>query len=429
MSSSTPGWLPIEVVSRILEIFFDKLLDDHHVWTYPEWTICCSLDPFLSPFWTAELLRLRLVCKSWATAATPICFRTVWSGSSIQAQRIIDLMTSPRQALDLSPFVRAKRLAFQDIQFWLEQEGEDIDPTLPLALSMDQVVEVITLIGHNATELTLKVSDEIMITPALVEAVSNIKGLKTLSIHGTRYYQPSEIHDPRAFSDLLAAAPNLECLVFDACNMEDLTLAPTSLSKLKHISLIDCFDSKNIEAINVICDAARDSLKCIEVVGDGDDLNSLEYPTMIEPAFETILSKLEVLFCYSVVKDVPENIIQTEFPRLRIIRNLYVSDYGEDELIGDWPIFRHVRTIVQPIFDGQEFWRSNLNYTSDDPWKPPKLRLLVFTGLCTEGEELDPDLLEALKSHGIHCRYIYEVKPDEISELDLRFNGPMESVG
>ncbi|EGG04952.1 uncharacterized protein MELLADRAFT_64486 [Melampsora larici-populina 98AG31] len=376
-NSQQDGWLPVEIVSQIVEIFFDQLSAGKV--SCQDWVESIAYDLLLSSSSTAELLSLRLVCKTWDMAVTPICFRAVWFHDSKGVQSIIDLMTIP-EPLDISSFV----------------------------------IKMINLIGRNVTELHLKVSDLIMITPALVEAVRNIKDLKTLSIQGRRHYEPHGGYDPQALSDLLAAPCNLECLIFQGYNLKHSKLAPTALSKLKHIRFIDCFDSTNIESIIDIIDRTKDSVISMEMLADETDHDSYEFPNNIEPVFNGILNTLEVISCGTIMSDLSERTVETEFPRLRVICNIYASSYHEDSFVALWDIFYNVRTIVQLSDDGQNFWRSSLNRISDDPWKPPKLRLLVFTSFHGEDEELDSELVDTLKSHGVYCCYIPRIRPDEM---------------
>ncbi|EGG13220.1 uncharacterized protein MELLADRAFT_100980 [Melampsora larici-populina 98AG31] len=417
-STSPKAELPFEIVSMIVEILFEHHLSQPK---YPEWSFSIASDPFLYSWVTPEFLGLRLVCKTWALAATPICFRTLWFRDSSHAQIMINLMTGPVQALDFSSFV--KRLAFQDAGYWKDRNEGD-NPMLCDPNSTDEVVDLINLIGQNTTELYLKVHDSIMITSSLVEAVKNIKGLKKLSIEARHDYQPDGGYDSQAFSDLLVAHPNLECLILHGYNLETLSLGETALSKLKHISFIDYFDAINIEGMTQICTLAKHSLKSIEFFSY--EVDQGDYSEMIEPLFEPIMNTLEFISCNSIDSEIPQDTIDTEFPRLRVI---HMASYGGEIIEGDWPIFHHVRTISQSLDDGQKSWRRTLNQTADVSWKPPNLRLLVFTepnAISARDEVMDEKLINALKMHGIHCCYYPKIKPDELLELDLRFNGPMK---
>ncbi|KAH9819485.1 hypothetical protein DFH28DRAFT_1145227 [Melampsora americana] len=418
-TSAKAGWLPIEILSHIFQILFDQEVFQLQG---AEWSVTIASSPFLSSMATPQLLVLRLVCKTWAIAATPICFRTVWFQDSKRAQIMIDLMKGPVQSLDVSSFV--KRLAFKDAWF-LSGREEHIDPVLFDPIPMDQVVELIRLIGQNVTELYLHVSDSIMITSALVKASKNIKNLKKLSIEGRRNYQPCG-YEAQAFSDLLVAHPKLECLILQGYDLANLTLEKEASSNLKHLSFLDCLDATQLEAIIQICTLAKHSLKSIELVSYDDDWSSDEYPAVISPIFEPILNTLEFLSCDSLSEEIPYGIIYTEFPQLRVI---HLTSFHHELILGNWPILRHVRTIAQPVDDGQEYWRSILNRTSDKSWKPPKLRLIVFTNsndLSQIDAALDFTLINALKLHGIDYRFLPKIKPDELLELDLRFNVPMK---
>ncbi|KAH9812573.1 hypothetical protein DFH28DRAFT_1084372 [Melampsora americana] len=424
-TSPKAGWLPIEIVSHIVQILFDQhVLEPQGA----EWTVSIASDPFLDSWSTPEFLSLRLVCKTWAIAVTPICFRTVWFRDSKGAQIMIDLLKGPGsgQALDVSSLV--KRLAFKDSWFLRAIGKEDLDPRLFDPLSMDQVVELIRLIGQNATELYLYVSDLIVITPALVKAVKDMKGLKKLSIEGRRDFEPYANFDAQAFSDLLAAQPKLECLILQGYNPANFTLEQTALSKLKHISLIDSVDAINIDGITQICTLAKNSLKSIELILYTAEQSLIEYPEVLEPLFKPISSTLEFLLCDTIAENIPDDTIYTEFPRLRAI---YMTTYDQKVIVGDWPILRHVRTIAVSIDDGQEYWGSIINQTSHDslPWKPPKLRLIVFTdsnNLSAKIDRIDDGLVKALKLHGIDCCILFNIQPDDLLELDFRVNGPMK---
>ncbi|EGG01570.1 uncharacterized protein MELLADRAFT_75601 [Melampsora larici-populina 98AG31] len=155
--------------------------------------------------------------------------------------------------------------------------------------------------------------------------------------------------------------------------------------------------------------------------------------------FQTSLNAIEIISCGSTMDDFSREIDCFEYPRLRVLHDVDSSDpsrYDSDEPTGTLPIFRHVRTLVQPIDDGQHFWRWTLEKCTLDRtptqhwtrhWKPPKLQLLIFTTPRKKNYTiLSAKLVATLESHGIRCRYIPGIKPNEILDLDLELNGPVE---
>ncbi|EGG05701.1 uncharacterized protein MELLADRAFT_63958 [Melampsora larici-populina 98AG31] len=394
------GWLPSDIVSQIIEEFvldlrffgYDRCLDHESV---------------------SELLRLRLVSKTWSEAIIPFAFHTVQLHTSKGIQLIIDNW-SKIQAPDLPCPV--KRLMIQDQVYLRPNDWERRCP-----ISLDQAAILIELIGGNLNELTLLFSGSFGISQSLVKAISHIKHLKKLNLQDDEDTATRKDYDPLLLSNLFDAIPKLEAFTLKYVHAIISEVKPLVLSTLKYFNF-KYFDG-NRDAIAHICQAAKESMRIIEYRGE------IQEPELV---FGPIANTLEGLFTFSLTDDITQSTIDLKLPKLRLLRTRFgqeADDYGMYEnpiLFLKWPIFHTIRTLVLDIDEGPYHLEEHLQHMGRDPFrKTPNLKHVIF--IMSEGYKSCPvvpsKLVKDLKSHGIDCHSKPESNPEELMELDLKLNG------
>ncbi|KAH9817043.1 hypothetical protein DFH28DRAFT_1156785 [Melampsora americana] len=396
------GWLPFDIVSQIIR----ELVSELESFSYDR---CLDHESII------ELLRLRLVCRTWSEAIIPFAFHTVQLHTS-DAVQIIFHNWSRIQTPDLPCPI--KRLMIQDLVYLQPDDRKSRCP-----IFMDQAAKLIELTGENLNELTLLFSNSFGISPRLIEAISHLKHLKRLHLQGAMDTARRETYDPLLLSNLFDAILKLEAFTLTYVHAITLKPKPSALSTLRYLNF-EYFDG-NRDAIAHICQAAKQSLKIIQYRGE------IHNPELV---FGPITNTLEGLINFSLTDDITQSTINMHLPKLRLLRTRFgqeADDYGMYEnpiLFLTWPIFYTIRTLVLDIDEGPYHLEEHLQHKGRDPFrKTPHLKHIIF--IMSEGDRahtlVPSKLVKDLKSHGINCHIQPELKPEELMELDLKLNGPV----
>lgn len=390
-------FLPFEIASQIVEEFVSQWDD---------------LDPGCRSPSRTELLRLRLVSRTWSKAIIPFAFHT------LRLHRLHRVKVNPRNWSNLIhnglPYP-VKRLMIQDLTGMEEDESNEtrlVEEGLKFAAFMKEVAGVIEFIGPGLTELKLLYDHPFGISSTLISAVKHIKHLKKLKIQGGHC-------NPKSLADLLVAIPNLESLTIDYDNLEGLALEAPALSNLR----VFTFDSHySLNGIAHICATAKETLKVIEF-----KFNTIPEINFDEAGqvFGPIRGTLEGLI--ASYRRLPEDVTNMDFPKLRFLYNRYTSYFDEGFLT--WKMFRAIRTLALDIDYGPYYLEKYLWHAGERPFcTTPNLKHIIFIlDWAPYGPNcVPPELVEALESHRIQCHIMPGMKPDEFLSVDYELNGPME---
>lgn len=412
--------LPFDIVIQILQEFVKQLNRDYD----------CNnslIDPDLTYSSYKELIRLRLVSKTWSKAVIPFYFQTIHINDSRRAKIILDQwddkLLGPRGSFPIRG-LSIKRLWYSKEENAEEDEDCTVSETdakkEPTPVSMDQLSRLISLIGSDLKTLDLKFVCSMGVSSQLIEAIKTIKDLKSLKISYDYKYSKSGTYDLDSISKLFSSIPKLEILTFHYDSLDNLKLEPPALSNLRLFAFT--FDSEP-KGLAHITETSKKSLKLIE-------LFSSDASEGLGEVFEPIKDTLEGIFTIIFPNQLSNDVTQLEFPKLRVMR----TQEGEEGFGGTiyWlevPMLRNVRTIVTDLGFSEDYWKGALKHAGVDALKKvPNFKHIVFTRdryLKNEGKEINPELVEDFKSRGVQCHVMDEMTCDEIMELDYKLNGPM----
>lgn len=394
-------------------------------------TMNSAAKPFFKAWSARQVLKLRLVCKNWSKAVTPISFRTIYLIRSDNLYTLLrdckDLFRDPNISCPVKKLY-IHNLVYGDLSLAEFEDGDFPHPQFLPALSqhyfppdMDSVVELIDLLGQNLVELDLLFAHSMGFSPDMVESVKKIKSLKKLSIEEYGSIADERYINCGSLADILNATPDLESLKIRVPALDILELKPQALSKLRHFWFL--YDADSIESICHICKTVKDSLKVIEHAS-GSDSTKWSIVSAIEPVKDT----LEGLFTYNFRYDYPLSIINMTLPKLRVIRGSFFQDAGRSKVslsCLQFPFLQTVRTLVTSLSQQQESWNEALSAIDKDCLrKPPNLKHVVFTMDWRE-MHVDESLVKAFEVHGLECHFVPKLNFEEILELDYKLNGPM----
>ncbi|EGG11313.1 uncharacterized protein MELLADRAFT_102185 [Melampsora larici-populina 98AG31] len=402
------GWLPIELLTSIIEFFVAQT-------EILPFAINTNDEAIILPTAIRDINILRLVCKDWCTAATPFAFHTVYL---YKASGVKSLLHTCRTSIGhTQKSLPVKKLRIANIWYSGASHGENSAEELQDAqrqllnfeivhrscpVSIDQAADAIILLGHNLIELTLRFSRSITISPYMLRSIKEISSLKKLRIFVDQRRERN--NDSESISALLNATPTLESLMISFSHLDVLNLKPQALPNLKHLWFRS--SSTNIEAVSQLCNAVKDSVKVIEY-NVGNELSDLGM------AIEPMKESLEGLFCTTLPRHLPNAIIGMRFPRLRVMRSLFWLESGlfPDYSWLQWPILQSVRTFAAEIHFGRIYWKWALE--DDSFQKPTNLKHFI----CITGWRkriIDESLAKAFKARGITCHFMLELRPHEL---------------
>lgn len=402
-----PAWLPIEVVTVIIDFFV------------AQFEVLVSVDSnstSLHPSSTRELLLLRLVCKTWSQAVVPFGFHTIHFNTPRSVKSILENCKELLGDRDVSCPV--KRLDFNNLMLYWEASRElsyweIMHPNFSPIL-MDEAAEVIEFLGENLVEIQFSFANSMGFSPEMVKSLTSLKGLKKLAISREGDTPSRSNTDYESLSDLLNATSELEYLEMYFTHLDVLELQPRALPKLRYLWFL--YAETNIEAISHLCESTKENLKILDYFSYHNDI---EINMAIEPVKET----LEGLFTWDIPYHLPASIAGMKLPQLRVMRGRTVS---ENNLLWlQWPLFQTVRTLVFDFGPGKGIWERMLKRIGRNHLpKPPTLKHVIFTSW--DEIKVDDSLVIAFKFHGIECHFLPEPILEEILELDYKLNGPME---
>ncbi|EGG12081.1 uncharacterized protein MELLADRAFT_59274 [Melampsora larici-populina 98AG31] len=271
-------------------------------------------------------------------------------------------------------------------------------------LSMDEAVNIIKLLGHNLNKLNLWFFSGLMcVTPALINAVKQLKNLEKLSVIDWNYLGHPRESDTTYIGFLLLATPNIKHLTISGNPQEVLDLTSPALSKLQTF-YFSC-NEEDFEAVAHICKLAKDTLR---VIGYRFKHTPAEGRTLI---FEQINNTLEGLFVNGEEGWLPEEIVNMEFPRLRVVKIVQLMWISYDDLL-DKPYVRNIRTLVIDSSNNSGDWEEAIRY-GDGIKSLRKLKYIIF---ITKSECSKPDagLLHDLGLKGIKYYISPRLTPEKL---------------
>ncbi|EGG10589.1 uncharacterized protein MELLADRAFT_103272 [Melampsora larici-populina 98AG31] len=409
--------VPLEVVYLIMESFISQFN------TGRSETCNSAAIPFSRPSSTKELLRLRLICKSWAKLIPKLAFHTIHLPTPRSVESIVKYCRDSHLDSILSP---VRRLSIEKIVYWDPLGVENPDEGLPgfrrdldeleifnftfVPVLMHHATELIETIGQNLTDLTFKFTNSMGFSPELIGAIKQIKCLKKLYISRLGNIPPGSNNDSKSLVEILNTTPSLESLTIYFDDLEILHLEPQALPRLRHL----WFDIQegNTEAISHLCKATKDSLKAIEYITSDDQ----DVRILIEP----LKDNLEYLFTEMFSNHFLNDLSEITFPKLRVTRcfTWWIALDFEDTPTLAWlqrPIFKTIRTLVTDLRGAKEYWQTALENLGDDVLtKPPNLKHFIFIDRLGDHSISDEPLVRSFKSHGIQCHFVSNLTYEEI---------------
>ncbi|EGG03702.1 uncharacterized protein MELLADRAFT_109090 [Melampsora larici-populina 98AG31] len=149
-------------------------------------------------------------------------------------------------------------------------------------------------------------------------------------------------------------------------------------------------------AISEFCEVKGRSVKVLEVMPTYYEA----YSTRLIVAFRFTL---EVFFMDSLPNYIPYDLQMMEFPKLRVIRNIYVDGLIEHPDWFSWPMFRGVQILITQYHKGNSKWRKQFIEVLELPL-PPGLKHMIFV-VDKKYIIEDEVLTERLKTLGIGCHF------------------------
>lgn len=123
---------------------------------------------------------------------------------------------------------------------------------------------------------------------------------------------------------------------------------------------------------------------------------------------------LEGLVTQTVTKNVPDSVINMEFPRLCFLQ---CGDrfYGQiTKLFLTWPMIHTIRTLALDISYGPAYSEEHMYERGKDLfYTTPHLQHIIFV-FWHQDQSVPSELVEALQSHGIKCHVSPDLKPGEL---------------
>lgn len=404
--------LPLEIIEQILREFVDRLQTEKQEWE------AIRSQPYLKASSSTELIKLRLISRTWSRAVIPFYFETISIHHSQRANLVLENWNE--NLFRPYSYCPVRRLAIKNLWYPEEAKAEDVgqerySEVISNPVTMDQLAKLIKLLGKNLKTLHLNFTRRMTVSPDLIKAVQTVDDLKSLYIS-----QPHHDWDDipeGSFAEFLSVIPKLEYLStaeeYPICTFNS---KPPALSNLVYFAL----HPVNVDSNYDIIQTARKTLKVIEIPG-GDSLHG----SVLKPIQET----LEGLFVFSYGEQIYTDLFNLEFPNLRVFGDRD-SGYFEDDFTSSWlqdPIMKNVRTLVCDLSSAGS-WIFDPNVT--DEWalkKGPDLEHIIFTKHPHLGTQtINPELAAAFESHGIQCHVMNELSAKELMELDLKLNGPMK---
>ncbi|EGG10513.1 uncharacterized protein MELLADRAFT_60254 [Melampsora larici-populina 98AG31] len=394
--------LPFEILSHILESFASELNTCSHIsdLAYP--------NAHFEKKSISQLNNLRLVCKEWAEFLIPICFRNLVLRDEIDAQSIIDNWSYSVYAPILACSVRS--LHVELIYPKPEETSNSEDGILDFTVvSMEQVTQLIDLLGQDIFELDLNFTYLSGVSQSLLTSISHIKGLKKLSIKQKSQTFSPESCNIRSLSNLLLACPNLEHLTMDFRNPIPLCLKPQALPNLKYFYF--SITKENIQCMANICETTKKTLKVIAY------LLLTEPDEGAEVIFEPIQDRLEGIFAINPGSRRPQEVFYIDLPRLCVFQTLRIPSQ----------LWRNVRTLIVDLDVTIRQWEKQKKKIGAKNWtSSPKLKHLIFIRSDPKSKTtLNEELVNGFKLHGVNCHITDKFKPDElmVSIYRLHLNG------
>lgn len=409
--------LPFEILSRVVETYVSQL------GSLPHDDQDTGSDRTLFYSSTTELLRLRLVSRTWSKAIVPFAFETVRLRTSRSVQSMLKHWSSSIYAP--SAQCPVKRLIIERLAYLQPSDEKILEKGMKkqCPVFMDEAANLIELIGGNLKELRLEFIDSFGISPSLRKALTHLQHLKKLNLlEGRKPLEVEEgLFEPKSLADLLFVIPKLEYLTIQWLDLENLELTAPALSNLRYFNFL--YEDDNLAAIAHICRTAKESLKIIECAGISAELEE------VERIFGPIKNTLEGLFTFFITYDIPKCAINMKFPKLRVFRTQYCDSTYQDNLFLTWPMLLNIRTLVLHIEGGQYYLNYHFQHAGQHPFHTtPKLRHIIFilSERWNAETSVAPELIKTLDSHRIQCHVLPATKPEELMELDLKLNGPWE---
>ncbi|EGF97502.1 uncharacterized protein MELLADRAFT_85117 [Melampsora larici-populina 98AG31] len=289
---------------------------------------------------------------------------------------------------------------------------------------MNQLATLIELLGKKLKTLSLcfVYHNNIGISPRVIKAIENIEDLKSFMIFSGHEDSKYRTRNLKSITELFSAMPKIEWLKFMCGAIKKLDFKPTALTNLRCLSF--SYD-KNSKVLSNIIRTSKSTLKFIELNSAFEDCQDLIQ------IFEPIQDTLEGLGTMSFSEDLPAEFASLDFPKLRVLIDQSTRPYrvmrATNEHVLAAPMLRNVRTVVTAIESTtyRSYW--DLTDLLVGVEEVPSFKHFVLTkeAWIQDYIVIPPKFMEDYKSRGVQLHVTNQVSCDELMELDLKLNGPM----
>ncbi|EGG00102.1 uncharacterized protein MELLADRAFT_112135 [Melampsora larici-populina 98AG31] len=389
--------LPVEVIELIIENYIS---DTGVVEPNP---LNSASRSYLHPETSRRLLSLRLLSKSWNAAAVPFIYNALYLNTPRKSSILLRSWNNPSQ---FSTFHALRRICFSGLLFLsnyptgrslnnpstYENGNAHSAETLlaPSEIAMDSALKIINLCSQNLSDLKLKFVHSIGLSQDMLEAISNVKGLKVLGIVGSKCCHT--LNDSGSIRAMLNSAFALESLSIQCSSLGSLNLNVGALPNLTHLCLVT--NSDNILDFIELCTAEGRKIWFLELISPGAC-------DQCHPIIMALKGSLQAVFIDPIPARIPRAVINLTFENLRVVRcmtcDLSLSGYA-------WlqkPIFKNMEVLITSYWHANAYWKRLLELFQHRPITlPPKFKQIFL--INSKGQELqDHGMVEAFKTQGV----------------------------
>ncbi|EGG04303.1 uncharacterized protein MELLADRAFT_108616 [Melampsora larici-populina 98AG31] len=271
------------------------------------------------------------------------------------------------------------------------------------SLSMKDAAAIINLCRHNLTELKIKFSKSVGFSQDLIKAIGDISSLKVFMMLGSK--SRKAYHDFGSITKVLDVTTNVESLSIDCGSLGPLDIKASSLPRLIHLWAPLYLDTH--QCFNEFVRAEGRDIKFLECFSP--DAHGLCGSMIVG-----LNHCLEILFVDSVPDNLSRVVLDTHFPKLKVIRSIYSTTYVGNLAWFQWPMFSAMEVFITSYWHGRFYWQRMMSQVGIVPIPfPPKLKHIIFVS-WNGPDSQNAYLVKQFASVGIKCLFEFEMTTQQI---------------